>query len=67
MGYLVTLPSGTKVPVSKEVHEVYYEQEWRDEYYKRMKKKLHQSYENYLKVTIPLKTSYLGVFRFAHQ
>lgn len=45
MDYFVTLPGGTKVPVTKEVHEVYYEQERRDEYYKRMKKKMHQSYD----------------------
>ncbi|MDR3587349.1 MAG: hypothetical protein P4L59_18840 [Desulfosporosinus sp.] len=31
--------------VTKEVHEAYYEQERRDEYYRRMKKKLHQSYD----------------------
>jgi len=45
MGYFITLPDNTKVSVTKEVHEAYYEQERRDEYHERMKKKLHQSYD----------------------
>jgi len=45
MGYFIMLPSGIKVPVTEEVHEAYYEQERREKYHKRMKKRLHKSYD----------------------
>lgn len=45
MDHFIKLPGGTKVPVTKEVYEAYYEQERREEYHERMKKKLHQSYD----------------------
>ena len=45
MGYFITLPDGVEVPVTDEVYRAYYEQVRRDEYYERMKKKLHQSYD----------------------
>lgn len=45
MGYFITMSGGTKVAVTKEVYEAYYEQERREEYHERMKKKLHRSYD----------------------
>jgi RNA polymerase sigma factor (sigma-70 family) len=45
MNYYITLQDGSKVSVTKEVYKAYYEQVRRDEYYERMKKKRHQSYD----------------------
>lgn len=53
MGYFIMLSGGTKVSVTKDVHDVYYEQERREEYYERMKKKLHQSYEELSEIGHP--------------
>lgn len=43
--FYIKLSDGLEIPVTKEVHEAYYEQEKPEKYHERMKKKMHKSYD----------------------